>query len=603
MKNFIKNIAFLLFLVAYSGNVWGTDVTWTVSGVGANGKTQTTQTLTATKDPSSETGTWTAYSSTSYYGGSNSGAQLGSSSSQFNGTITLSSTAIPSSATITSIEVGCYTKNLGTYTLSATVGGDSFGNSQTTPTNTGTPKVTFTGSKVGNAIVITASTSTNAYLLIKTIKVTYSTATLYTITRSGSPAGTVTGGTFNTSASSAAAGTTITLTATPSTGYELDYWTVTDASSNPVSVTNNQFTMPAKAVTVNATFRHKTYTFGSTLTNCSSSPSLPSSYTHTGSPAGLSYTISANDGYVLPAGITLTMGGSAMTQSTDYTWNQSTGALSISKVITGNIALTITAVHKLTGISITTQPTKRAYIDGESFSSSGATVTASYGAAPASATVSANWTPTGSMSAETGKTITASYTENLITKTATTTVNVYGVTMQAQDEDGNAIAVGGPAAPTRSVTSINPQADAGNYKFWKWIVENATLGSAETTKSNTISSPTGAITVTAVYYKPCIVTWKVKGEVWTPASPGTASVTTGTNWSALTLPTDPTTVEGCGDKFMGWIAEEIDGEKSAEEDIEEIEGKLLNSSNKSSKTGNIITRAITFHAVFADYGE
>ena len=566
MKNFIKNIAFLLFLVAYSGNVWGTLSSPSTCTFASSAST--------TLSDNNTDVTWTASTAPSGFEGSNEvrGLQWGGGVVNGTGGLTLSCSSY-SGKTITQIQVVWSRNKAVSTTVSVKVGGADFDSADISTETVNKRTATFSGSAKGDITINATSSSSDKSFYIKSITVTYSTATLYTITRSGSPAGTVTGGTFNTSASSAAAGTTITLTATPSTGYELDYWTVTDASSNPVSVTDNQFTMPAKAVTVNATFRHKTYTFGSTLTNCSSSPSLPSSYTHTGSPAGLSYTISANDGYVLPASITLTMGGSAMTNGTDYSWNQSTGALSISKVITGNIALTITAVHKLTGISITTQPTKRAYIDGESFSSSGATVTASYGAAPASATVSANWTPTGSMSAETGKTITASYTENLITKTATTTVNVYGVTMQAQDEDGNAIAVGGPAAPTRSVTSINPQADAGNYKFWKWIVKNATLGSAETTKSNTISSPTGAITVTAVYYKPCVVTWKVKGEVWTPASPGTASVTTGTKWSALTLPTDPTTEEGCGDKFMGWLAEEIDGEK------------------------------ITFHAVFADYGE
>ena len=80
----------------------------------------------------------------------------------------------------------------------------------------------------------------------------------YTITLAGSPAGTVTGGTFSASAASASAGTVITLTANPSRGYEFGSWTVTDASSNPVSVSNNQFTMPASNVTVSATFNTAT---------------------------------------------------------------------------------------------------------------------------------------------------------------------------------------------------------------------------------------------------------------------------------------------------------------------------------------------------------
>lgn len=47
---------------------------------------------------------------------------------------------------------------------------------------------------------------------------------------------------------------TVTLTATPASGYELDHWTVVDAQNNPVAVTDNQFEMPAANVTVSATF-------------------------------------------------------------------------------------------------------------------------------------------------------------------------------------------------------------------------------------------------------------------------------------------------------------------------------------------------------------
>ena len=56
----------------------------------------------------------------------------------------------------------------------------------------------------------------------------------------------------------AAEGTIVKLTATPTTeGYKLDKWTVTGASGN-VTVTNNQFTMPAEDVTVTASFVAKT---------------------------------------------------------------------------------------------------------------------------------------------------------------------------------------------------------------------------------------------------------------------------------------------------------------------------------------------------------
>lgn len=71
----------------------------------------------------------------------------------------------------------------------------------------------------------------------------------YSITISQTTNGTVTSNVQN-----AEAGDTITLTVTPDTGYSLDRLTVLDANSNPVTVTNNQFTMPASNVTVSATF-------------------------------------------------------------------------------------------------------------------------------------------------------------------------------------------------------------------------------------------------------------------------------------------------------------------------------------------------------------
>ena len=64
------------------------------------------------------------------------------------------------------------------------------------------------------------------------------------------------GGTITTSANTAEAGETITLTVTPNSGYTFMSWNVyeTGNSSNTVTVTNNRFTMPAFDVTVSAVF-------------------------------------------------------------------------------------------------------------------------------------------------------------------------------------------------------------------------------------------------------------------------------------------------------------------------------------------------------------
>ena len=79
---------------------------------------------------------------------------------------------------------------------------------------------------------------------------TYESLITYTITIASG----ITNGTVTASASSATAGTEITLTVTPSSGYEISSLTVTDAGNNTVTVTNNKFPMPKSNVTVTAEF-------------------------------------------------------------------------------------------------------------------------------------------------------------------------------------------------------------------------------------------------------------------------------------------------------------------------------------------------------------
>lgn len=66
---------------------------------------------------------------------------------------------------------------------------------------------------------------------------------------------TASNGSVSANKSQAAAGETVTLSNTPASGYELDEYTVVDASGNHVSVTNGTFEMPASNVTVSATFK------------------------------------------------------------------------------------------------------------------------------------------------------------------------------------------------------------------------------------------------------------------------------------------------------------------------------------------------------------
>ena len=91
---------------------------------------------------------------------------------------------------------------------------------------------------------------------------TFEVKQAYSITVNASQNGTVTANEY------AIEGDNIALNISPAEGYMLDTLSVTDASGNTIVVENNQFTMPASAVTVNATFavcdhkdsRHETAT-------------------------------------------------------------------------------------------------------------------------------------------------------------------------------------------------------------------------------------------------------------------------------------------------------------------------------------------------------
>ncbi|MBQ7537469.1 MAG: hypothetical protein IJT42_00690, partial [Treponema sp.] len=74
--------------------------------------------------------------------------------------------------------------------------------------------------------------------------------TLYTVTVSSS----IEHGKVSVDKTSAEAGATVKLTATADSGYELDSYSVKDASANALTVTEGTFTMPASNVTVSATF-------------------------------------------------------------------------------------------------------------------------------------------------------------------------------------------------------------------------------------------------------------------------------------------------------------------------------------------------------------
>ena len=123
------------------------------------------------------------------------------------------------------------------------------------------------------------------------------------------------------------------------TGYTFGGWYKEAACTNLFD-----FSTPiTDDITLYAKWTIAEYTITATLTHCSADPEIPTTYRYTGSAANLSYTITPEDGYGLPKTIAAAGCG-------DYTWDPSTGALSITGIIKSNVTITITAkqIHTIT---------------------------------------------------------------------------------------------------------------------------------------------------------------------------------------------------------------------------------------------------------------
>ena len=351
-----------------------------------------------------------------------------------------------------------------------------------------------------------------------------------------------------------------------------------------------------ETMTLYAKWTVKTYTIDATLNNTSVNTAFPTSFTYTGSTTtDLNRTFSVNTtNFFLPSSITVTMGGSTLTQGTHYTYNNTTGAFTFSAVITGNIVITATATAKLKSIAITTQPTTRAYLVGETFSSAGAAVTATMGDGSTKA-VSATWTPTGALSAGTGQTVTATYTEAGIEKTATTTINVYNVTVQKYDETPAEITNAGVTVGANGRT-LSQSVGSTKYVFNNWTLITAS-GMSISTNSLT-GTPTGDVVVRGNFYKPVVITWLKGGLPYETGSP-TTTIARGSQWKDLTLPDAPgdASLGACATKFMGWSNTMLTD--WVKEDHHTEPATLF-----TSVSGNttVINDPITFRAVFATAG-
>ena len=160
-----------------------------------------------------------------------------------------------------------------------------------------------------------------------------------------------------------------------------------------------------------------------------------------------------------PAGmvVTATYSNGATLKATGYSFSPDTaltdGTTSVTIEYTeGGVTKTaeqaITVVHRLESIAITTQPTKTTYEYGDSFQSAGMVVKATYSDGATASVTGYSCSPTTLNTVGT-QTITVSYTENGVTKTATTSVTVNRKTISTvPSQSGSLTYNGGSQSPT-----------------------------------------------------------------------------------------------------------------------------------------------------------
>lgn len=127
--------------------------------------------------------------------------------------------------------------------------GRYYGNTSCTLTATPNAHYDFANWKMGNSVVSTDPT----YTFTVTQNATY-TANFTALMPHGITCNPVENGSISANPTTAYKNETVTLSATPASGYFFSTWDVRDANNNSIAVTDNQFTMPDSDVTVSATF-------------------------------------------------------------------------------------------------------------------------------------------------------------------------------------------------------------------------------------------------------------------------------------------------------------------------------------------------------------
>lgn len=304
-----------------------------------------------------------------------------------------------------------------------------------------------------------------------------------------------------------------------------------------------------------------------------------------------------------PAGmiVTATYSNGATLKATGYSFSPDTaltdGTTSVTIEYTeGGVTKTaeqaITVVHRLTKIEITAQPTKTTYEYGDSFQSAGMVVKATYSDG-ATANVTGYSCSPATLNTVGTQTVTVSYTERNVTKTATTSVTVNRKTISTvPSQSGSLTYNGGSQSPTwnnysttqLTIGGTTSGTNAGSYTAtftpksnYRWADGTTTAKSVSwsigkaagslsisptsmtldtTTKSKTITvTRSGNGTISAVSSNTAAATVSVSGNTVTVTGKAngsakiTISVAAGTNYTAPASKTCAVTVSFLKDNF------------------------------------------------------
>lgn len=261
MKKTLLNLSMLLlFMIVGLGSVWAEDVVYKTALFGpaynSKGISSYTGTFSSTNDEFTV--------DLEYFNNNNNGwayVKTGNKTNASVGTITTNS-AIDKAVTKIAVTIDAITAlNVNNITLY----------SGTSANACTTSEGTFDKSKGVQTVTISSPSANKFYKisfdckqgssngLVQVSKVEYyvendgttpETPTTYNINIDDK----VAGGTISANPTTATEGTEVTLTATPSEGYEFTSWYVLDSDAEEITVTDNKFSMPASDVEVSATF-------------------------------------------------------------------------------------------------------------------------------------------------------------------------------------------------------------------------------------------------------------------------------------------------------------------------------------------------------------